>query len=626
MLRDGYAEYLFQTGSNYRAYEYLGAHKADGGIVFRVWAPNADMVYLTGDFNGWKTDLPMEKHDDGGIWSIFLKTESADFKYKYIIERDGCLRFKADPYAFYSETLEKTASLFFHLDGFVWSDGEYLEKRKENAYYFHNDITLPKPMNIFEVHLGSWKKHPDGSYLSYTEYAEQLSIYLKEMGYTHIELLPIMEHPYDGSWGYQVCGYYAPTARYGNPHDFMRFVDIMHASGIGVILDWVPAHFPKDEHGLYEFDGTPLYEYQGKDRMEMRTWGTRCFDVGRTQVQSFLISNALFWFDKYHIDGLRIDAVASMLYLDYDKEPGEWNPNPDGSNINLQSVEFLQKLNAAVDKYYPDCMTIAEESTDYADITRKSGLGFTFKWNMGWMNDTLDYLQTDPVFRSKKHGKLNFSMMYAFRENYILPISHDEVVHGKKSLLDKAFGDYNQKFATARTYLAYMMTHPGKKLVFMGCEYGQFREWNEWGELEWFMLEYEMHRKFHTYVKTLNKIYLDTPALWEDDGSWDGFAWIYADRSDDNVYAYERFDKNGGCVVVLLNFSAVGYRDYAIPVRYGGSYQVLLNSDSVLYGGNGGEVAVYKAVKDKDGSYSLTADLPALSAVLLKTVGGNDND
>lgn len=622
MEKNEYAEYLFHQGNNFFAYEYLGAHKDQGGIVFRVWAPNANAVYLTGDFNNWGSNFSMQINDDGGIWCIFLSNEyisdCENFKYKYIIERDGVLRYKSDPYAFYSETLMNTASLFFDLQGFNWNDSEYMVKRKEDVSFFHNDIMLPKPINIYEVHLGSWKKNFDGSYLNYKEYAEQLSKYIKEMGYTHIELMPIAEHPYDGSWGYQVCGYYAPTSRYGSPCDFMQFVDIMHSEGIGVILDWVPAHFPKDAHGLYEFDGSPLYEYQGKDRMENRSWGTRCFDVGKTQVQSFLISNALFWLEKYHIDGLRIDAVASMLYLDYDKEPGEWNPNPDGSNINFLAVEFFKKLNTAVDKYYPDCMMIAEESTDYKDITSKKGLGFNYKWNMGWMNDTLDYIGTDPNFRCSKHNKLNFSMMYAFNENFFLPISHDEVVHGKKSLIDKAFGDYNQKFATVRTYLAYMMTHPGKKLLFMGCEYGQFREWDEGGQLEWFMLDYEMHRKFRDYVKTLNNLYKNTPALWELDRSWEGFKWIYANKSEDNLFAYKRLDKSGKSVIVILNFSTKQYENYTIPVFSYGWYKELLNTDDIQFGGN--KKVPNKAIrakKNKDGVYEIAANIPPLSALFL---------
>ena len=620
IIKSEYAEYLFHQGNNFRSYEYFGAHRVDGGFVFRVWAPGADAVYLAGDFNAWNTDTPMQKNDNGGIWSLSLSGERFGnlLKYKYIIKRDGDLRFKSDPFAFYSETLSNTASIFFNLDGFCWTDNHYMNERRHNGYFFHNDIMLPKPINIYEVHLGSWKKNSSGGYLSYVEYAQELSKYVKEMGYTHVELMPIMEHPFEQSWGYQVCGFFAPTSRYGDPHSFMKFVDIMHSEGIGVILDWVPAHFPKDAHGLYEFDGSPLYEYQGKDRMENRTWGTRYFDVGRTQVQSFLISNALFWLDKYHIDGLRIDAVASMLYLDYDREPGEWNPNPDGSNINLQAVEFFKKLNAAADRHYPDCFMIAEESTDYPDVTSKSGLGFGYKWNMGWMNDTLDYISTDPFFRCGKHNKLTFSLMYAFNENYVLPISHDEVVHGKKSLLDKAFGDYEQKFATIRAYLAYMMTHPGKKLMFMGNEYGQFREWDFAGELEWFMTGYEMHQKLREYVKALNHLYKDTSALWELDCSWEGFRWIYADRSEDNVFAYMRIDKSGRKLIIILNFSGTEHKDYTVKVPVGGWYRELLSSDDYSYGGNRRETPrAVRSRKTASGEHIIKKDLPPLSAVIL---------
>jgi len=622
MKKDGYAEYLFHHGSNFRSFDYLGVHKVKDGIVFRVWAPKADVVYLAGDFNNWDTSIPMTKNDDGGIWSFLLTNKVVsnyqNFKYKYIIERDGVRNFKSDPFAFYSETLMNTASLFFDIEGYNWTDNKYLAKRKEIISFLHNDIMLPKPINIYEVHLGSWKKNFDGSYLTYRELANQLCKYIKEMGYTHIELMPVAEHPFDGSWGYQICGYYAPTSRHGNPYDFMEFIDIMHSEGIGVILDWVPAHFPKDAHGLYEFDGSPLYEYQGIDRMENRSWGTRCFDVGRTQVQSFLISNALFWLEKYHIDGLRIDAVASMLYLDYDKEPGEWNPNPDGSNINLQAVEFFKKLNTTIDKYHPDCMMIAEESTDFVGITSKNGLGFNYKWNMGWMNDTLDYLKTDPYFRSFKHNKMNFSIMYTYNENFVLPISHDEVVHGKKSLVDKAFGNYNQKFAAARTYLAYMMTHPGKKLLFMGCEFAQFREWDERGQLEWFMLEYEMHRKFRDYVKTLNHLYIKTPALWELDRSPEGFRWIYADKSEDNLFAYERIDKTGKSLSVILNFSDKQYNNYSIPVSSIGLYKVLLDSNAHIFGGNSVEkIKDYTASMSQKGCYEIAVNISPLGSLIL---------
>ena len=617
--KDQLAEYLFHQGTNYRSYAYLGAHRLrGGGYVFRVWAPNADAVFLTGDFNGWGDDTPMEKQP-GGVWTASLP--EARFgeggKYKFLIERSGVRRYKADPYAFCSETGDKTASVYCALDGYEWRDGAYMESRSRNRA--EDDAMPPLPVNIYEVHLGSWKRRPDGSYLTYRELADELSAYAADMGYTHVELMPVAEHPFDGSWGYQVCGYYAPTSRFGTPQDFMYFVDTMHARGLGVILDWVPAHFPKDAHGLYEFDGGPLYEYQGADRQEHREWGTRAFDVGRTEVQSFLVSNALFWFDKYHIDGLRIDAVASMLYLDYGRRPGEWNPNPDGSNINRESVAFFQKLNGAVRAHYPDVLMIAEESTAYPQVTSRAGLGFSMKWNMGWMNDTLAYVAADPIYRRGLHDKMTFSLMYAFSENYVLPISHDEVVHGKKSLLDKMSGGYEQKFATMRAYLCYMMAHPGKKLLFMGCEFGQFREWDYASSLEWFMLDYEMHAKLRSFVRTLNRFYLDTPPLWELDRSWEGFCWTAADRRDDNVLVFERIAGDGSAVVFAANFSGAPRRDYPVPVRTAGVYRELLSSDDRAFGGTGGvNGGALPSEPAPDGGVCVRLYLPPLTAVFLK--------
>ncbi len=621
--KDQLAEYLFHQGTNYRAYTYLGAHRArGGGYVFRVWAPNADAVYLTGDFNGWGADMLMEKQPSG-IWTATLPDDRFGeySKYKFIVERGGKRCYKSDPYAFYSETGEKTASIRYTLDGYDWQDGAYMQKRHLGRFHLENDAMPPVPVNIYEVHLGSWKRKPDGSYLTYRELADELSVYAADMGYTHIELMPVAEHPYDGSWGYQVCGYYAPTSRFGEPKDFMYFVDRMHAAGIGVILDWVPAHFPKDAHGLYAFDGGPLYEYQGADRQEHREWGTRAFDVGRTEVQSFLVSNALFWFDKYHIDGLRIDAVASMLYLDYGRQPGEWNPNPDGSNINRESVAFFKKLNAAVSANYPDVLMIAEESTAYPLVTYREGLGFSMKWNMGWMNDTLAYIAADPIYRKGMHNKMTFSLMYAFGENYVLPISHDEVVHGKKSLLDKMYGSYEQKFATMRAYLSYMTAHPGKKLLFMGCEFGQFREWDYASSLEWFMLDYEMHAKLRDFVRTLNRFYLAAPPLWELDRSWEGFCWTAADRSDDNVLVFERYAADGDSVVFAVNFSGAMRRDYPVPVRKEGVYRELLNSDDRAFGGTGilhpGELPCEPA---PEGGFCVRLDFPPLTALFLKRI------
>lgn len=615
------AEYLFHEGTNFRAYDYMGAHKVGSSFIFRVWAPNADKVYLCGDFNDWGKSVPMRKVSKGGIWETALE-DSANFgvgsKYKYIIERNDSDFYKADPYAFFSETLSHTASIYYDIEGYKWGDGAYMKKRKANADYLSQDLTLPKPMNIYEVHLGSWRRGDDGSYYTYAQLAKELPEYVSEMGYTHVEILPIAEHPFDGSWGYQICGYYSPTSRFGNPHEFMGLIDALHKKGIGVILDWVPSHFPKDAHGLYEFDGGPCYEYQGEDRMEHKSWGTRAFDVGRNEVQSFLISNALFWLEKYHIDGLRVDAVASMLYLDYDRKPGEWFPNEDGTNINKQSVAFFKKLNATVKQHYPDTLMIAEESTAYPRVTFKDGLGFNLKWNMGWMNDTLSYIATDSYFRSGCHHKMTFSLMYSFSEGYVLPISHDEVVHGKKSLIDKMFGSYENKFPQFRTYLAYMMGHPGKKLTFMGCEFAQFREWDSENSLEWFMLDYPKHKETQLFVKELNSFYLKNPALWQKDRDYDGFKWLDANRSGDNVYIFERYDLKGRRLVGIFNFSPNAYSNYGIPADKG-SYTEVFNTDDVRYGGSGclnnGRI---KAIESKDGEYYIKLSVPAFGACFFK--------
>ncbi len=615
------AEYLFHEGTNFHAFDYMGAHRVGSSFVFRTWAPNADVVYLCGDFNNWDKSLPMKRTTKGGIWEVTLPSSVSfgeNSKYKFITERDGSSYYKADPYAFFSETQSHTASIYYDLEGYKWHDGAYLKKRAALSEYLSRDEVPPKPMNIYEVHLGSWKRHADGSYYTYRELADELSDYAKNMGYTHIEVLPVAEHPYDGSWGYQACGYYAPTSRFGTPHDFMYFVDTFHKKGLGVILDWVPAHFPKDAHGLYEFDGGPCYEYQGEDRREHRSWGTRIFDVGRNEVQSFLISNAVFWLEKYHIDGLRVDAVASMLYLDYDRKPGEWFPNEDGTNINRQSVAFFKTLNATVKEYFPDALMIAEESTAYPEITYKSGLGFSFKWNMGWMNDTLSYVETDSYFRSGCHHKMTFSIVYAFGESYILPISHDEVVHGKKSLIDKMFGPYENKFPQLRTYLAFMMAHPGKKLLFMGCEFAQFREWDFENSLEWFMLDYPKHKETQDYVRALNHFYLSHPALWERDRDYGGFRWLDADRCGDNTYIFERYDLKGNRVVCVFNFSPNEYRSYGIPAEKG-AYTEIFNTDKPCYGGSGCDNPTrLTAKKAENGGFFLKINVPAFGACFFR--------
>ncbi len=583
------APYLFHQGTNYRAYEYLGAHPVAGGFVFRVWAPNAEAVSVAGSFNNWDpTAYPMQRVTDGGVWEVTLPSATVKIgdSYKYVIRRGERLIYKADPYGTRMELPPATASIVFPIEGYTWHDAGWMKHRKGR---FDRDHAATQPINVYEVHLGSWKRHEDGSLFSYTELGNELIPYLKQMGYTHIELMPVSEHPFDGSWGYQVCGHYAPTSRYGTPTEFMELVDRLHEAGIGVILDWVPAHFPKDAHGLYEFDGQPLYEYQGRDRMEHAGWGTRFFDVGREEVQSFLISNAVYWAREYHIDGLRVDAVASMLYLDYDRLPWEWVPNIYGGNRNLEAVAFFRKLNSHMSHEYPDVMTVAEESTAWAGVTtfEGEGLGFTMKWNMGWMNDTLAYAAEDPLWRCDHHNKINFSLTYAFSEKFFLPISHDEVVHGKKSLLDRFPGEYDQKFAGARTFMTYMMTHPGKKLLFMGSELGMFREWDFEDQIEWFLLDYDRHRQLQLFNAELNHFYLEHPALWDHDDNWDTFRWIDADNREQSIFSYRRIGCDGRELVILLNFLPVKREEFLLAVPERGIYEELFNTDETRFGGEG---------------------------------------
>ncbi len=577
--------YLFHQGTNYRAYDYLGAHfgEKDGknGVYFRTWAPNAFSISVVGDFNGWDEFAnPMVRISDGGIFEAFIEGLKEFDTYKFAVKHNKKTVLKADPYAFHSETPSQTASKIYDIEGYEWSDGEFLQNSKP-AY--------SRPVNIYEVNFASWKKHDDGNYYTYREYADEFVKYIVDVGYTHIELMPLTEYPFDGSWGYQVTGYYAITSRFGTPKDFMYFVDKCHQNGISVILDWVPAHFPKDAFGLYEFDGTCCYENAQWDRKEHKTWGTRIFDWGKNEVQCFLISNALFMFEKFHIDGLRIDAVSSMLYLDYDRRDGEWQPNEFGGNYNLQAIAFLQKLNQEVFARYPNAMMIAEESTAFPMITKPvdiGGLGFNFKWNMGWMNDSLSYMQCNPFFRAGCHNKLTFSMYYAFSENFILPISHDEVVHGKLSLLDKMPGDLPEKFANLRAFQSYMMAHPGKKLSFMGNEFGQFREWDYKNGLEFFMLNFTMHKKLWNFNKFLNNIYKENSTLYEIEDSWDGFEWISADECNNNIVSFIRKDKNGNSLVAVINFSGNDYYKYRLGVPEG-NYKIILNTDDVRFGGNG---------------------------------------
>ena len=623
------AIFLFHQGTNFRAYEYMGCHPlGKDRIVFRTWAPKADSIELVSDFTGWDEGIPFEKVSENGIWHAIVDIPYSELVgkfYKFRVTGGGVTRYKSDPYAFESQTLEKTASIVAKPSDFAWNDSNWLKHRKSifaGGRHFYS-----APMNIYEMHLGSWRTrdgadNSDGKhYLNYREIADLLVPYVKHLGYTHIELMPIAEYPFDGSWGYQVCGYYAPTSRFGTPDDFRYFVNTLHAAGVGVILDWVPAHFPKDEHGLFEFDGHPLYEYTGKDRMEHKGWGTRCFDVGRPEVQSFLISNALYWLREFHLDGLRIDAVASMLYLDYDRRPGEWIPNAYGENKNLEAIAFFRKLNTAIFGEFGDVLMIAEESTAWPMVTGpvdKGGLGFNFKWNMGWSNDMFDYVARDPLFRRYDHEKLTFPLMYAFSENYILPVSHDEVVHGKKSLLDKMFGEYEDKFACMRAFLVYMITLPGKKMTFMGTEFAPFREWDYQNQLEWFMLDYPMHAKMFEFTSALNNFYLQTPALWQIDDGWDGFEWIDADLRDMNTITYRRKSSDGASVSVIINFSPVAHESFRLKVPENGTYRVAFSSDDECYGGkNSLEKRSFKARRDENGGYYIDVDIPAYGGLII---------
>lgn len=619
-----YQLHLFNMGRNFYAYHILGAHLFNTGdrsfTRFAVWAPNAKAVGVAGDFNGWDgSKNPMEQIGTSGVWQAILEDVPEGSIYKYQVHRkNGHVVLKTDPYGFYNEVRPNKASRVVRLDCYEWQDEEWMRSRQER------DL-MNRPVSIYEVHLGSWMQKEDGSFLSYRELAEKLVGYVTDMGYTHIELLPVTEYPLDASWGYQVAGYFAPTSRYGLLEDFMYFVDQCHQHQIGVILDWVPAHFPKDDNALARFDGTALYEYEDSRIGEHKGWGTYVFNYERNEVISFLISSALFWLEVYHIDGLRVDAVSSMLYLDYERKAGEWVPNRHGGRENLGAIEFLKKLNEVVYINFPNTMMIAEESTSWPLVTKPAcagGLGFSHKWDMGWMHDTLDYMAIDPYFRKGSHHRLTFSMMYAFSENFVLSLSHDEVVHGKKSLLDKMAGDYEQKFANLRLLYGYMIAHPGKKLLFMGGEFGQFIEWNFCKGLDWNLLDFEKHQKLYGYVKKLNRFYWDEKALWENDTGWEGFRWINADDWERSIISFIR---SGKCrqddLIVVCNFTPVVWKNYVIGVPAKGRYREIFNSDEKGYGGSG--ILNKDAIETSDEAwgdfpYSLKIKVPPLAAVYFK--------
>jgi 1,4-alpha-glucan branching enzyme len=617
--------HLFAEGQHWKIYEKFGAHVRTigdaNGVYFAVWAPNAQRVSVVGDFNGWDGRVnPMRKLIGSGVWELFLPGIKQGAHYKFEIRtQNGALLLKSDPFAFFNQHGKSTASMVYDLERYIWNDGAWLESRRTRNW--------PRsPISIYEVHLGSWRRKAEegNRHLSYLELGETLLPYVLEMGYTHIELLPIAEHPFEGSWGYQVTNYYAPTSRFGTPDEFRHFVDKCHQAGIGVIMDWVPAHFPKDAHALAEFDGTDLYEHMDPRQGEHQDWGTLIFNFGRNEVRNFLIGNALFWLDEYHIDGLRVDAVASMLYLDYSRKPGQWIPNVYGGRENLDAIYFLKRFNEVCYERFPGIMTIAEESTAWPGVSRPTylgGLGFGFKWNMGWMHDFLQYVSLDPIFRRFHHGNITFSLLYAFHENFVLVLSHDEVVYGKRSLLSKMPGDEWQKFANLRMFLAWMYGHPGKKLLFMGGEFGQRNEWNHDTSLDWQLVSLPPHDGLRRLVQHLNYIYKSEPALWQLDDSYEGFDWIDLHDADNSVVSFLRKSREGDVVAFVVNATPIVRYDYRLGVPDSGFYRELINTDAETYGGS--NVGNFGGVQTQDVPWmgheqSILIHLPPLATVAFK--------
>lgn len=624
MLFTEYDSYLFHKGKHSSCYNFMGAHiKVENkkrGVRFTTWAPNAKEVSVIGDFSNWKTreEFSLKRETENGIWTGFIQGIKKNTKYKFVIKDkyDNCF-LKADPYARFSEIRPNTASIIRAKSNYKWTDINWWNRKVINHYN--------KPLNIYEMNLGSWR-NKDNKCLTYKDLAKELPIYLKEMGYTHVEFMPLTEHPLDQSWGYQTTGFYSPTSRYGDEDDLRELINSLHKEEIGVILDWVPGHFCRDQHGLAFFDGTPTYEYEEEWKADNKGWGTLNFDLGRPEVKSFLISNAIYWIKEFHIDGLRVDAVTNMIYLSYGRNEGEWIKNDEGTDINKDAVKFIQELNTTIIEKFPNTILCAEEATTFGKVSfpvKEGGLGFHFKWNMGWMNDTLEYIKIDPIYRKFNHNKMNFSMLYNYSEHFILALSHDEVVHEKKAMVDKMWGDYWNKFAGLRNYMTYMIGHPGKKLIFMGMEFGQFSEWRECGELDWHLIEeFKMHKDTHRFFKDLNKFYIDNPALWEKDYEVDGFNWIEADNGEQSIYIFMRQGtKKKDTLIFICNFTPVYYENYKIGVPFKGSYKEIFNSDKKEYGGSGqimDKIIVAKKEKYHKRDWSIEIKVPPMGSIVLK--------